>query len=118
MHSKGIEFFIRASNHEFMWENINDVHYWKPIRYGNDHLEIAEFDFYPFVQDKTLLGTHIAKHAHRFTKHRIVVTRRPHSKGEINKSTGDAYVYRAIITNNWAMEKEAVLREYNERGDY
>lgn len=116
MDNRGCEFFIRATAHEFLWEHIKDVHHWEPITYGTDSLEIAEFNFIPFVTDKSLLGTHFNKHRDKFKQYRIVVTRRPHFKGEINKNTGDAFVYRSIITNNWDMSKAEVLATYNERG--
>jgi hypothetical protein len=116
MDDRGIEFFIRASNHDFLWENIRDVHYWKPIRYGTDEIEIAEFSFIPFVKNKANLGTHFAKHADKYREYRIVVTRRPHSKGTWNNSSQDRNVYRCLITNNWTMTDEEVLAEYNHRG--
>lgn len=117
MNSRGIEIYIRAIADSLLWDNINDVHHWRQIRIGNDHMEIASFKYYPFVDDKALLGTYFHKHAHRFNEYRIVVTRRPHKLGEINSNTGDAYVYRSIITNNWAMSDEEVLQTYNDRGD-
>ena len=114
--ARGMEFFIRAENSDFMWEHINDVHCWKPVRLGNDRFEIASFNYYPFVKDKAQLGTHFLKHKHRFDEYRIVVSRRPHSNGDLHSKTEEPYIYRSIITNNWEMADEDVVHFYNQRG--
>lgn len=95
------EFFIRANNSKVMWEHINQVSQWDKVRIGLVEYEVAGFSYQMTNEDKT---------------YRIMVSRIPEDNGKPHSKTGEPFVYRCIITNNWTMSNREVLAFYNQRG--
>lgn len=98
----GCDFFLRATNSRDLYEAM-DIFDWKQVRLANDTFEVGEFTYVPF-SDK---GANTKPY-------RIVTTRRP--TDEPHHITGKNFVYRSIITNNYAMSPVEVVATYNRRG--
>lgn len=98
---RGCEFFIRANNSKVMWDHINQVTEWEKIRLGVVEYEVAGFNYQMTNDDKTF---------------RIMVSRIPEDNGNPHSKTGEPFIYRCIITNNWTMSNAEVLDFYNQRG--
>ena len=101
MNERGIEFFIRAKSSKSLMEPVTNITKWEPVRLGLDHIEVASFEFTPFV-------------GRNETSYRIVVQRRPVDRP--HHITGENFIYRSIITTNRAMSEIDVIWTYNQRG--
>jgi len=103
-------FYIRARNTENVLKSIGEVHEWKPITYNKQKLEIASTTVIPFQRSRWKPSRD------QLAPYRLVVVREPRADGQTNIYTGEAYVYRAILTNDFHSSDEAVFRFYNKRG--
>ncbi len=84
-----------------MWDHINQVTKWEKIRLGVVEYEVAGFNYQMTNDYKTF---------------RIMVSRIPEDNGNPHSKTGEPFIYRCIITNNWTMSNAEVLDFYNQRG--
>lgn len=81
------------------FEKIKD---WRPVEINFEQLEVASFEFDDFMPEAGL---------------RLVVQRQEiKNKDGIQNIFGKQYVYRAVLTNDWEMREEDVIRFYNARG--
>lgn len=99
-HSK--RFYLRASNCMSRLEAFEKHKDWRPVEINFEQLEVASFEFDDFMPEAGL---------------RLVVQRQEiKNKDGIQNLFGKQYVYRAILTNDWEMREEDVIRFYNARG--
>jgi hypothetical protein len=94
-----VEFFIRANHSRKVFEEAIDNDDWESVKIGDRQWEITSMDY--------LYGK---------TQCRLVITRDTKEKDYKNPHTGDCYIYRAIITNNYTMSNRDVVKFYNKRG--
>ena len=97
-------FYIRAIRCAKMEQQISRIpaSSWKKIRLGVQQMEVAEIENYmPFDGKKP---------------YRLVVSRIKRKDGQTGLFTGDAYTYRAILTNNSYWPPAQIVSFYNERG--
>ncbi len=80
------------------WEKLHDDE--------NDFMEVGEINIIPFT-----------KQTKSPKEYRMIVKRSPREDNQMNLFTGDAYDYRAIITNNHTMTVKQVALFYNHRGN-
>lgn len=100
MEAEKIEFFLRAENSQKLFEPITDqFNNWKDAKLKDDEFEITSFEYQPFP------GCGF---------HRVVTSRRPADKP--HHITGQAYMYRSIITSNRTLSDLEVIAFYNMRG--
>ena len=64
--------------------------------------EVASIDYFPFGQAEK--------------KYRLVIMREPNTTGEMSLFTGDAMIYRGIITDDWKWGEKRIIKFYNARG--
>lgn len=75
---------------------------WQKIRLGVQEMEVTDLsDYKPFGKDRS---------------YRLVITRIRRKDGQADVFSGDAFTYRAILTNEHTSSNEAVVRFYNARG--
>lgn len=100
---KTIDFFIRARGTKKTLHDSEPHKKWTSMEIKNSKEEVKSLDFW---FDEKMEGK----------KYRLVLQRKKNSTGKLHKVTWKPYVYRAIITNNWEMSDEEVVRFYNYRG--
>jgi hypothetical protein len=98
---RGIEFFIRAKRSKGLYEQLEHVE-WTPCEIGHIPQELASIRYDFGGKD-----------------YRVVVHRRKLHGDDKTDDTGylkDGYMYRSIMTNNYTMSDEQVIRFYAKRG--
>lgn len=96
-------FYIRATRCASMENRIGNLTGWKKIRLGTQEMEVVDIeDYRPFGGDK---------------KYRLVVSRIKRKDQQTDIFSGEAYTYRAIITNDREMSNEEIISFYNARGE-
>lgn len=97
-------FYIRAMRCANMEQKISRLRAeaWQKVRLGVQEMEVAEIkDYQPFGGDET---------------YRLVVSRIKRKDRQTGLFTGDAYTYRAIITNDDQWDNKQIVSFYNQRG--
>jgi len=105
-----VDYFYIGCRNSHVEKYFPQVDNWKTMEDKNGPLEVGDMDIAPFKKQAEQ-GNH---KAHTF---RLVVKRRPRKDGQVNLLTQDAYEYRAILTNNFAQDIQALVRFYNHRGN-
>lgn len=100
-------FFIGAKN-SYVESYYSTVKQWYPAKQGAENIEIGETIYTPYKKRYTNGGIPIS--------YRLLVKRKPNRTGQINAITGDAYQYRAIITNDFEKDLHESVEFYNQRG--
>lgn len=98
-------FYIRAVRSAGMDRQIGTLsgEDWKQVRLGVQKMDVAELTGYrPFDGD---------------TAYRLVVSRTGRSDSQADIFSGNAYIYRAILTNDTESSPEDIVAFYNKRGD-
>ncbi|MEQ9378411.1 MAG: IS1380 family transposase [Imperialibacter sp.] len=97
-------FYIRAMRSANMEQQIGTItaEDWKKVRLGIQEMEVAQIaDYRPFDGK---------------TSYRLVVSRIKRKDKQSDIFSGQAYTYRAILTNDQAWDDEQVVAFYNGRG--
>ena len=100
MHDENNIFTIRASSSGQLLSKAADAENWTQCTINFQDFEVNSFNY--------LFGKY---------EHRIVAYRKPNKSGQISAFSGDAKDYLFLITNNWDISEEEVIRFYNKRGD-
>lgn len=95
-------FYVRAQRSANLHELVSEINHWQTQEIGYKEYQLASIEYAPFGQEK---------------KYRYVVSREKKSNTQGNLFTGDDFIYRAIITNNWELTDLEVVNFYNDRGD-
>lgn len=97
-------FYIRAKRSASMDRHIGNLSEedWKPIRLGCQKMGVAEIPWTPFG------GA---------TSYRLIVSRIKRADAQADVFSGQAYTYRAILTNDHLTSPEQIVAFYNKRGD-
>ena len=94
-------FYIRAQRCESLTEQIRQITDWQTVRIGHIYHQVASIEYTPFGGTKT---------------YRYVISRQPKKSVQLDCFTGDAFTYRAIMTNDMHMGDQQVIEFYNQRG--
>ena len=94
-------FYIRAQRCNDLYERIQEIDNWELVEIDNMMYEVASIEYAPFGGKKS---------------YRYVISRKPHPHGQGDLFTGDAFVYRAILTNDREKSNREVIVFYNARG--
>lgn len=101
---KSENFYIRASRSANFEQQVNQIEKtsWQKIRLGTQEMEVSEIPYAPFDGE---------------TSYRLIVSRIKRKDGQTSLFSGDAYTYRAILTNdnNWSAKE--IVSFYNQRGN-
>jgi hypothetical protein len=104
--------FIKARMTNALERAIANIKEWEEIKIGNDVVLRGSTSFTPFV--RYARGNNAKTDS--LKEYRVVVTKEAREDGQINMFTGEAYNYSPILTNDFEMTDDEVVRFYNARG--
>lgn len=105
------KFYIKARINQTVAKAISSINKWTPIKISGEELLIASTTFVPFHGSKVLRKKDLI-----LSPYRLVVMKVPRADGQINLFTNEAFLYKAIITNDYQMSDIEVFNFYNQRG--
>lgn len=96
-------FYIRARRSAAMEQQIGRLEEadWRPVRLGIQQMQVAAMPWQPFGESTT---------------YRLIVSRLPRSDRQTGVFGGQAYTWRAILTDDWQTAPEQIVAFYNQRG--
>ncbi len=94
-------FYIRANKSANLLLQIKEITDWQTVEINYKKYEVASLEFKQFYQDK---------------EYRLVIMREKSSSTQIDAFTGDAFIYRSILTNDWQSTEKEIIEYYNQRG--
>ncbi len=105
------KFYIKARINQTVANAINSINKWIPTKINEEELLIGSTTFVPFHRSKSLRKKDIP-----LSPYRLVVMKVPRKDGQANLFTNEAFLYKAIITNDHEMSDTEVFIFYNQRG--
>lgn len=94
-------FYIRAQKCDALREEIKKQTQWKSVEINFKKVQVCSINYKPFKEETT---------------YRYVVCREANTTGQIDAFHQDNFIYRAIITDDFATEDQAIIEFYNNRG--
>lgn len=94
-------FYIRANKSEDIYNKIREIKCWETVEINFIKYEVASIAFTRFHEDKN---------------YRLVIMREKTNNTQADIFTGDAMIYRSILTNDWASTEKEAIEYYNQRG--
>lgn len=104
-------FYIRARIDAAVSTAIKNIDHWQEINTKHETVYRGEIEFKPFVRANR---DHIDLKS--LETYRLVVTKTQRRDKQVNIFTNEAYIYSAILTNDWNMQATEVVYFYNQRG--
>jgi len=95
-------FYIRAMRCSELLSRIKNIVHWQEVEIGYKTYQVASIEYAPFGGEKS---------------YRYVISREKKNDGQYDLFSGDNFVYRAIMTNDWEKTDEEIIRFYNARGE-
>ena len=105
------KFYIKARINQTVANAINNINNWIPTKINNEELLLGTTTFVPFHRSRILRKKDI-----KLSPYRLVVMKVPRKDGQVNLFTNEAFLYKAIITNDYEMSNIEVFSFYNQRG--
>ena len=105
------KFYIKARIDQTVANAINNVNNWIPTKINDEDLLLGTTTFVPFHRARILRKKDI-----KLSPYRLVVMKVPRKDGQVNLFTNEAFLYKAIITNDHEMSDIEVFNFYNQRG--
>lgn len=87
-------FYIRANRSKSMTSRIREITDWQSVEINHQSYEVASIAFMQFFEERN---------------YRLVIMREKNKDGQTNIFTGDDFVYRSILTNDWESSEEEVI---------
>ena len=94
-------FYIRANKSEELYKQINGIKKWETIEINYKIYEVASILFTQFCEEEN---------------YRLVIMREKSDNNQIDMFTGDTFIYRSILTDDWQSTEKEVIEYYNQRG--
>jgi hypothetical protein len=94
-------FYIRANKSAELFRQINEIQKWETVEINYKNYEVASISFTQFCEEEN---------------YRLVIMREKSDDNQIDIFTGDTFVYRSILTNDWQSADKEVIEYYNQRG--
>jgi hypothetical protein len=96
-------FYIRANKCETLAEQIRsiDSSLWEEVEINFKKYQVTTIKFTSFYEERG---------------YRLVVMREQSKDTQLDLFTGDNFIYRCILTNDWESTEKAVIEYYNQRG--
>lgn len=104
-------FFLRACMSGALAEKIAEIKDWNEIKVGSETIFRGEIKFTPF--SRTLKRQ---KQLHKAKEYRLIVSKIERNDKQVNMFTKDAFLYSAILTNDYDLSINEVVEFYNQRG--
>lgn len=108
---KANHFFIKARMNAALARAIHQIESWEKIESLEETMYRGEIQYTPFVKTHKEL-----KKTEPLQTYRLVVTKTKRKDRQVNLFTNEAYIYSAIITNDWDMSNDNIVFFYNQRG--
>ena len=105
------KFYIKARINQTVANAINNINKWTPTMINDEELFLGSTTFTPFHRSKSLRKKDIP-----LSTYRLVVMKLPRKDGQANLFTNEAFLYKAIVTNDDEMSDLKVFEFYNQRG--
>lgn len=106
-----VKFFYMGCKNSYVEKYFNKVDHWDTMLDANNNIiEIGQVLVTPFEQQAKRAGE-------KPGQYRLVVKRSCKPTKQTDVFTGDAYQYRAILTNNLELHISELVRLYNHRGN-
>jgi len=94
-------FYIRANKCAEIFRQIIEIEKWETVEINYKIYEVASISFTQFFEEEN---------------YRLVIMREKSDDNQIDIFTGDTYIYRSILTNDWQSTEKEVIEYYNQRG--
>jgi len=94
-------FYIRANKCAELFRQIIEIEKWERVEINYKIYEVASISFTQFFEEEN---------------YRLVIMREKSDDNQIDMFTGDTYIYRSILTNDWQNTEKEVIEYYNQRG--
>lgn len=94
-------FYIRANKSAELFRQISEIETWETVEINYKLYEVASISFTQFFEQQN---------------YRLVIMREKGKSNQIDMFTGDTFVYRSILTNDWESTEKQVIEFYNQRG--
>ncbi len=94
-------FYIRANKSAELYRQITEIEKWATIEINYKIYEVASISFTQFFEEEN---------------YRLVIMREKSDDNQIDMFTGDTFIYRSILTNDWQSTEKEVIEYYNQRG--
>ena len=101
VHKNSKLFYIRANKSADLFDKISQITDWQIVEINYKNYEVASIPFTQFFADR---------------KFRLVIMREKRDDNQMNIFTGDTFIYRSILTNDWKSTEKEVIELYNHRG--
>jgi len=95
-------FYIRANKCAELYRQIREIEKWETVEINYKIYEVASLPFTQFFEEK---------------KYRLVIMREKSNDNQIDMFTGDTFIYRTILSNDWQSAEKEVVEYYNQRGN-
>jgi len=94
-------FYIRANKCAELFRQIIEIKKWETVEINYKIYEVASIVFTQFCEEEN---------------YRLVIMREKSDDNQIDMFTGDTFIYRSILTNDWQSTEKEVIEYYNQRG--
>jgi hypothetical protein len=94
-------FYIRANKSAELCRQIIEIEKWKTVEINYKIYEVASLSFTQFYEEEN---------------YRLVIMREKGDDNQIDMFTGDTFIYRSILTDDWQSTEKEVIEYYNQRG--
>jgi len=94
-------FYIRANKCAELFRQIIEIEKWERVEINYKIYEVASMRFTQFFEEEN---------------YRLVIMREKNDDNQIDMFTGDTFIYRSILTNDWQSTEKEVIEYYNQRG--
>ena len=94
-------FYIRANKCAELFRQIIEIEKWETVEINYKIYEVASISFTQFFEEEN---------------YRLVIMREKSDDNQIDMFTGDTFIYRSILTNDWQSTEKEVVEYYNQRG--
>jgi hypothetical protein len=94
-------FYIRANKSAELFRQISEIETWETVEINYKLYQVASIPFAQFFEQEN---------------YRLVIMREKAKGNQIDMFTGDTFMYRSILTNDWESTEKQVIEFYNQRG--
>ncbi len=94
-------FYIRANKSAELFRQISEIETWETVEINYKLYQVASIPFAQFFEQEN---------------YRLVIMREKGKGNQIDMFTGDTFMYRSILTNDWESTEKQVIEFYNQRG--
>ncbi len=108
---KAKHFYIKTRMSAALSKAINAIDNWQRIESSTEIIYRGETQFKPFIRtNRDAIAPKLLQ------TYRLVVSKIERNDKQVNLFTNEAYLYSAILTNDWDQDADEIVFFYNQRG--